>query len=145
MSAEFITSTFPCTDCLVRPACKIHNEQITRASFYEHISSTSRFLMVPSDPARKNQYRKIVTECWANFACDLVDTIRGDKDIDHVPGAYIDFFIEMFGLMQWIVNSKSWQDGEELYDFDKSEVLKKLDRAKLWIKNATVAQSGQSC
>ena len=133
MSKEFITSVFPCTDCLVKPACKIHNETITRESFYEHVGNHTRFLMVPSPGDREGQYKKIVTECWANFGCTLVDDIRGRGDIDHIPSAYINFFIEMFNLMQWIVNSKSWQDGETLYDFDKAEVLRKLNFAKKWL------------
>ena len=45
---------------------------------------------------------------------------------------FIDFFVEITSLLQWIVNSTSWDKGEK-FDFDVTEIKRKLEKAKGWI------------
>jgi hypothetical protein len=127
MSKEFIQFTFPCADCLVRAACQ--DKPVNREDLLE--KNHTRCLAMPNYETI-NKYPKVFMECWANIGWQAIERIKSDEVRGVLPPKYVDFMIDVAGLLQWIVNSKSWKDGE-LHDFDLHEVRRKLKAAKGWI------------
>ena len=128
MSAEFIQFTFPCTECLVRAAC---NSKPTKMQELADRGVDTRCIVMPKIE-KDNTYLKTFMECWANLGWDAVSRIKREEGTGHIPPQYIDFLIDALGLLQWMSNSKSWEDGIA-HDFDLSEVRRKLKTAKGWL------------
>jgi len=131
MSSEFIQFTFPCTECIVRAACDYKPRKIKEVADMADGGADTRCIIMPKIEG-DNSYLKTFMECWANLGWDAVSRIKSDEGTGHIPPQYIDFLIDTLGLIQWMTNSKSWEDGKA-YDFDLSEVRQKLKKAKGWL------------
>ena len=74
-------------------------------------------------------------EAWANMGWDIFSNMRSSefKDLpDEISPEFIDLLIELSSIIQWVINSQSWRDGKK-YDFDKTEIKRKLKKAVGWI------------
>lgn len=129
MSKEFIQFEFPCKECLVRAACQEKPAKLS--DLLEQMRT--RCLSMPNydDKNPKNSYSKTFLECWANIGWTAIGRIKSE-DANKIPPKYIDFLIETIGLIQWIVNSSSWEDGTQ-HDFDLHEARRKANTAKGWL------------
>lgn len=127
-SEKFKQVSIPCKDCLVTAACQ------DKQSFNADKLFNFMLVMESWDESKK-VYRKGLIECWANQGWDLFSHMRS-SEFNGLPKEitpeFIDFFIEIASLLQWIVNSTSWQNGEK-FDFDVTEIKRKLEKAMTWI------------
>ena len=129
MSKEFIQFRFPCVDCIVRAACQDKPEKMP-----ELYDEQNPILLAMPKIDDNNKYLKMFLECWANIGFDAVDKIRNVKDTNSIPEKYANFLIENINLLQWIVNSTSWREGEKVMNFDKYEIRHKLRVLRRWLK-----------
>jgi hypothetical protein len=128
MSEEFIQFNFPCAECLVRAACQDKPKKMIEVFDKQN----PRLLAMP-DMKNIDDYLKVFLECWANIGFDALDKIRNAKSMNGIPETYANFLIETISMLQWIVNSASWDRGE-IHDFDIYEVRHKLRVMKRWMK-----------
>lgn len=131
MSNEFIQFTFPCTDCIVRAACK--NKPTAKEDLYSGISRPC--LALPSYKEDKS-YHKMLVECWANLGWTILEAIQkreeppGTNKDNKVPSSYIRAMHQMASTIQYMVNSTSWHEGK-LLPFDQWEINEKLKIGKI--------------
>jgi len=132
MSQEFVQFTFPCSDCIVRAACK-DQERLTVKDLYN--TKSAKCLTIPKLEDDKS-YHKVLMECMANLFKDIMGSVQKDEDPigvnkeNKLPYRYVTLFYQMACAMQYMVNSTSWKIGE-LKDFDRDEINRKLKLAKL--------------
>jgi len=134
-SSEFIDFIFPCKACLVRAACKDKVNEMKKALYGKR---AARCLTVPYDKVdEKNTHHKMLLECWANLGPKIINhTYIMISDIDsretenNLPGQYIFLMRDLMGILQWMVNSTSWDLGV-LQEFDKFEIKTKLKGLRL--------------
>jgi len=125
MSDKFIQFRFPCTDCLVRAACK--NKPTEKDDLY--IGNGKTCLTLPK--LNHKSYHKMLIECWANFGFDLLDNVQkreepaGVNKDNNIPSGYVRAMHQMASTLQYMVNSTSWSEGK-LFPFDKYEINEKL-------------------
>lgn len=129
MSKEFVQFKFPCVDCIVRAACQDKPKKMP-----ELYDSEDPILLAMPKIDDNDKYLKTFLECWANIGFDAMDKIRNIKNMNGIPEKYANFLIESISLLQWIVNSTSWREGDEVKDFDKYEIRHKLRVLRRWIK-----------
>ena len=73
----------------------------------------------------------MMIECYANFGPKLLNTIQksyspsGVETHNNIPVGYLLIMLRMVGIMEYMVNSTSWDEGD-LKPFDKHEVNLKL-------------------
>lgn len=128
MSKEFVEFNFPCIECLVRAACQ--DKPIIIKDLAD--SANPRCIAMPNvNHNDKESYTKAFLECWANIGWRAIQRVKSE-DAERIPPKYIDFLIDNIGLLQWIINSQSWEDGE-MHDFDLYEAKRKLEKAKGWL------------
>lgn len=135
MSSNFVQFNFPCKDCLVLAACKNtpkNNESIK----YLYDNDAPRCLAVPKLPLDIT-YHKGILECWANLGVMFVNGLQLSENPktcremhNNIPMQYVSMLGHMSGLIQWIVNSTSWEKGI-LQDFDKVEVNLKAKHCRV--------------
>ena len=83
----------------------------------------------------KKVYRKGLIEAWANLGWDIFQNMRTSEFNElppEVAPVYLDVLIELSALIQWIINSSSWREGQK-FDFDISEIKHKLKLANNWV------------
>jgi hypothetical protein len=130
LSESFLEFNFPCKECIVRAACKDKpkNEAI------KHLYDVNDILCLtlPKFPS-KIAYHKGLIECWANIGVSIINNMKKSEDPktsrethNNVPMQYVMLLGKISYLLQWIVNSTSWEKGE-LKDFDQREVSMKCD------------------
>lgn len=125
MSDEFIQFNFPCSDCIVRAACK--NKPTEKGDLY--IGYDNPCLALPN--LKDKSYHKMLIECWANLGHDLLNTVKKSEEPEginkdnKVPSTYIRAMHQMTSIIQYMVNSTSWREGA-LYPFDKIDINEKL-------------------
>jgi hypothetical protein len=132
MSEKFLQINIPCKDCLVAPACeekKTIDVKVKQQELFEFMLTLRRW-----DETKKS-YRKGLIEAWVNMGKDIFNGYRTDE-FDGVPNSstpeYLNVLIELTNTMQWMINSKSWRDGE-MHSFDKIDCHDKLKQAIGWI------------
>ena len=133
MSSNFVQFNFPCKDCLVLAACKDKpNDETIKHLFDAH---NPRCLTIPKFPS-KVAYSKGLLECWANLGVGITNNMRKTEDPqtcsetnNNIPMQYIILLGQIANLMQWVVNSTSWDEGV-LRDFDHAEVKRKCKTIK---------------
>jgi len=128
MSQEFIQFNFPCTDCLVRAACKEKPKNNEDVKLYDNINP--RCLTLPKFPS-KIAHTKGLLECWANLGVKIITNMQKTEDSktfretkSNIPMHYIILMGQISYLLQWMINSESWENGE-LKDFDIREIREK--------------------
>lgn len=131
---KFTQIGFPCIDCLVSATCrdKPHNQVADPKDFYPMMLAFRKW-----DESKK-VYRKGLLECWVNMGRMVIDKAR-DKDCTYKPQsvnpAFLDFILEIIGILEYIINSTSWNVGQK-QEFDIIELQKQLDAARGWIKGS---------
>ena len=124
MSDEFIQFNFPCTDCIVRAACKY---QPSKKDLYRRGSIPCLALPKVEDKS----YHKMLIECWANLGFNILNHVSklelpiGVNKDNQVPASYIRAMHQMTKAIGYMVNSTSWREGQ-LLPFDKMEIDEKL-------------------
>lgn len=135
MSAEFVQFTFPCKDCIVRAACE---EQPRNNETINHLYDVNavRCLTLPKFPS-DIAYTKGLLECWANIGVQIINNMQKTEDPktsketkNNLPMQYVMLMGQMSYLLQWMINSVSWERGE-LQDFDRREINMKSKMLKL--------------
>lgn len=125
MSDEFIQFDFPCSDCIIRAACKY--KPTAKDDLYGRAGLPC--LALPF--VKEKSYHKMLIECWANLGFDLLNHVSklefpiGVNKDNQVPSSYIRAMQQMTKAIGYMVNSASWREGE-LFPFDKLEIDKKL-------------------
>ena len=131
MSCEFIQFHFPCKDCLVRAACKEKpkDEDVQHLFMDGH---TVPCLALPKIPLDVKSYHKGLLECWANIGVNIICRMSKKEDPktctesnNNIPMQYVILMGNMIYLLQWMINSTSWNEGL-LKDFDKLEINRKV-------------------
>ena len=131
-SRKFQQINVPCVTCLVAASCQdkeIVEDRLGKDEFFSFLLGLRKW-----DESKK-VYRKGLIEAWANLGWDLFSNMHTTefKEIPrHAAPEFLDLLIELSGLIQWVVNSTSWQKGEK-FDFDKREIESKLKKALGWI------------
>lgn len=135
MSHDFIQFSFPCSECIVRAACKDIPKNAELKKLYDKM--TPRCLTVPEVGPSEMSYTKMLIECWANLGHEIICRMRKSENPhtcmetnNKIPMQYIMLIGQMAGLLQWITNSTSWDLGE-LQDFDAVEVRNKCKHITL--------------
>ena len=124
MSDEFIQFNFPCTDCIVRAACK---NKPNKKDLYR--GGSIPCLALPN--VKDKSYHKMLIECWANLGCSILNHVSklelpiGVNKDNQVPASYIRAMHQMTKAIGYMVNSTSWREGQ-LLPFDKMEIDEKL-------------------
>ena len=93
------------------------------------------FLALRKWDESKKVYRKGLLEAWANMGWDILSNMRTSEFNEipnHASPEFLDLLIELSSLIQWVINSQSWKDGE-VHDFDQFEIKAKLKKAMGWI------------
>lgn len=127
MSKEFVEFTFPCTACLVQAACQ--EKPTEKADLYDS-SKNCRCLTLPT-LEKGMTYHKMMIECYSNFGPQLMNHIQksyspsGVETHNNIPVGYVQMMVQMTAIMQYMVNSTSWAEGD-LKPFDKHEINLKL-------------------
>lgn len=125
MSDEFIQFDFPCSDCIVRAACKY------KPTAKDDLYGGAGLPCLALPMVKEKSYHKMLIECWANLGFDLLQNVQKRNstakiNIDNkVPSAYIQAMHQMASTIQYMVNSTSWHEGK-LLPFDQWEINKKL-------------------
>ena len=129
-SKEFIQFNFPCKECVVRAACQDQPKDENLKHLYD--MGNPRCIAVPKINTDEKTYMKGLVECLSNIFPTVIDNIDKSEDPEtsreinnNIPMQYIMLLGQMSYLMQWIVNSTSWKEGE-LQDFDAFEVNRKI-------------------
>jgi len=131
-SVKFRQINIPCATCLVTASCEDKDrtiKEIERFPMFDLLLGLQRW-----DESKK-VYRKGLMEAWANMGWDIFSNMRSSefKDLpDEISPEFIDLLIELSSIIQWVINSQSWRDGKK-YDFDKTEIKRKLKKAVGWI------------
>jgi len=133
-SEKFVQLNIPCKECLVSPICQ--DKQKIDQELEQHKGELMEFfLSLRKWDESKKVYRKGLIEAWANMGWDIFSHM-GTTDFKDIPNharpEFLNLLIELSSLIQWIINSKSWEDGE-VYDFDQFEIKAKLKKAMNWI------------
>jgi hypothetical protein len=131
MSDEFYQFPFPCKDCVVAAICK--EKPSNAKSIILEYNDPVLCLTIPEVPNKDiKTYHKTLLECWANMGRNLIDHVQKQTSVNHktelnnnLPRDYLYLMSRMADLLQWLVNSKSWEVGES-QEFDISEIEKKL-------------------
>ena len=124
MSDKFIQFVFPCTECIVRAACK---NKPNKKDLYG--GNGKPCLALPK--VKDKSYHKMLIECWANLGFDILNHISklehpmGVNKDNQVPASYIRAMYQMSKVIEYMVNSTSWREGK-LLPFDKMELDEKL-------------------
>jgi len=132
MSEKFLQINIPCKECLVSPICedkKRIDHKTEKLELYQFLLGLRKW------EEKDKIYRKGLIEAWINLGRDIVCQYKSDEFENvykHAGPAYYNALIEIANTLQWMINSKSWRDGEE-HDFDKSELKEKLKQALAWI------------
>jgi hypothetical protein len=101
------------------------------------INSSGMILAIPK-PEKGACYNKIIVECCTNILQQCANSLS--KSVTNIGGRKTEHGIdiemrhqiaEASNVLQWIVNSTSWETGE-YEDFDKFEIQQKLDMIKLY-------------
>jgi hypothetical protein len=132
-SEEFIQiNNIPCKECLVQSMCrdkKYIDREMERYKLFEFLLALRRW-----DESKK-VYRKGLIEAWANLGWTIFRNLR-TSEFSELPGkvapVYLDLLIELSALIQWIINSSSWREGEK-FDFDITEIKNRLEKSKFWV------------
>lgn len=131
MSNEFVQFIFPCTECLVRAACKdkVKNNDNNTIHLYDNVNP--RCLAVPK-LSQDVTYMKGLIECCINLGTSIQNSMRKTEDPhtcretnNNIPMQYVILMGQIAYLLQWIINSQSWSDGI-LHEFDRIEIKNKL-------------------
>ena len=131
-SVKFRQINIPCATCLVTASCEDKDrtiQEIEKFPMFDFLLGLQKW-----DESKK-VYRKGLIEAWANMGWDMFSNMRTTefKDLPkEVSPEFLDLLIELAGLIQWIINSTSWRNGEK-QDFDITEIKRKLEKAKGWI------------
>ncbi len=127
MSHEFIQWTPKCTNCLVKACCVDYRSMEEANEIKNFLEFPPRSLALPM--YKKNTtHSKMLVECIANLLFDAVNgmnKIEIPREIErnnNLPMAYVRLLVRLSNVLQWVVNSTSWQEGGELHLFDKMEV-----------------------
>jgi len=137
MSSKFVQFNFPCKDCLVRAACKEKpgNDEAIK-HLYDDNQFDHRCLTLPKFPS-KIAFTKGLLECWANIGVDIINNMQKSEDsktsketTNNLPMQYVMLMGQMSYLLQWMINSVSWERGE-LQDFDRQEINLKSKMLRL--------------
>jgi len=125
MSSDFVEFNFPCKDCLVRAACKDKPKNETIRHLYD--AHNPRCLAVPNLPPDVT-YTKCLIECWVNIGTRIINGMQKTEEpktcretCNNIPMQYVMMLGHMANLMQWMINSTSWEKGT-LHDFDAREI-----------------------
>lgn len=131
MSSEFIQFQFPCTDCIVRAACK-EKPKDERLKHLLIRQNTIPCLALPRIFPELKPYQKGLVECWANIGVDILCRMHKTEDPktsteinNNIPMQYLILMGQMSYILQWIINSTSWEEGS-LKQFDRDEINRKL-------------------
>lgn len=128
MSEKFRFFVMPCKECIVQAICKDKDQIDTK-------EVSKRYIAIPKWDRSKKSHHKGLLECWANLGWDIISAAIGKVKTappNTISITYINYLIELSGLIQWIVNSKSWEDGEE-HSFDINEIRYKAEQSMKWI------------
>ena len=129
-SERFVNGHIPCEDCLVRPTCNDFKH------LPQNIQFDGRALYLQKWDLNKKDYYKGVMECWANIGHDIM--CRAHCSINNDPSKMNErlfhFLIEITGMLQWIINSTSWEKST-LYEFDLDEIKRMLNMCKIMLPN----------
>jgi len=130
MSAVFYEFPFPCKDCVVAAICKEKPDNAKEIIL--KFNHPVKCLTIPKNVKEVETYHKMLLECWANMGIKIIQGVQKQTSVNHkkeinnnLPRDYLYLMSRMTDLLQWMVNSKSWEIGES-QDFDKAEVRKKL-------------------
>ena len=130
LSEQFIELSMPCTECIVAAICKDKPRSILKKDdIFPFVLAMRKF------DEKKKIYRKGLIECWANMGWRLVSNMRTSEYKQfpkNVAPEFVDVLIELSNTIQYIINSKSWRDGEK-HDFDKSEIALRIKKALTWV------------
>jgi len=133
MSSDFVEFIFPCKDCIVTAACKNKPENEAIKHLYD---SNPRCLAVPVLPPDVT-YMKVLIECWVNIGTRILNNMSKSEDPktcretnNNIPMQYVMMMGQMANLLQWMVNSTSWEKGI-LHDFDAREIRLKSKHVTL--------------
>ncbi len=133
MSKEFVQFTFPCSTCLVQAACK--DKPVKKEDLYDAVKSCKCLTLPAFDPTSMT-YHKMMMECYSNFGPDLMNHVQksyspsGVETHNSIPVRFMQIMIQMTAVMQYMVNSTSWREGD-LKAFDKHEINLKLKGLQL--------------
>jgi len=135
MSDEFLEFHFPCKECLVRAVCEEKPEinDTDKKRLIERDRTHCLTLPYVSD---EKHYHRMIIECWANLGWRVFNSVSnvenpvGVSDPMKVPIRFVFWLRDIANIMQYIVNSTSWETGK-LEDFDKDEINRKVKMLKL--------------
>ena len=138
MSSEFIQFDFPCIDCLVKSCCG-DKPNIKSEEIYGHNLHRGAACLAIPEADGDTSYQKALLECWVNFGNSIMEALPKDEfpngsgieKNNNLPIPYIRLLQSIVPILQWIVNSTSWEEGK-LFDFDKYEVNKVIEKLKLY-------------
>ena len=131
MSKKFIEFRFPCGECLVQAACK--EKAIGKIDeLLRH--NDLPCLTIPRYNPNEIAYHKVLLECWANMGRDVIGHMSKMEEpetktekVNNIPMQYFTVISRIVGVLTYMVNSKSWVEGQ-LYSFDYYEIKSKLSR-----------------
>lgn len=126
-SEDFVQFNFPCKDCMVLACCREapkDNKKIEH--LYDKLNT--RCLAVPKFSSDIKSYSKGLIECWANLGVGIINSMQKSEDPqtcteinNNIPMQYVQLLGKMSYLIQWIINSTSWEKGQ-LQEFDAFEI-----------------------
>lgn len=126
MSHEFIEFFFPCAECLVTAACRMKPDSVK----VKDISPRQICLSLPH--GHEMTHHKCAIECLINLLHRMIcsmskmeDPKTGRDTSNNIPMQYVLMMGRMIDLLQWMINSVSWDEGI-LQEFDKIEIKNKL-------------------
>jgi len=129
MSERFAQVVVPCNDCIVKSMCSDRERTEERTKMWNGL------LGIPKVDETKKMYHKSLIECWANMGWDIVSHmshIQTEGIPKEAQSVFMNYLVEMCNTLQWLVNSKSWRDGEE-HSFDSMELMHKTRQSVGWI------------
>ena len=131
-SVKFLQVSIPCKECLVQGACQDRlaiDRKMQAQDLFDFLLALRRW-----DESKK-VYRKGLIEAWANLGWDIFQNMRTSEFNElppEVAPVYLDTLIELSAVIQWIINSLSWREGQK-FDFDIREIKHKIEMAKKWV------------
>lgn len=130
MSSEFYHFYFPCKDCVVAGICK-EKPKNAKDVILEY-DSPVLCLTIPKTPTDVKTYYKMLLECWANMGHGIINKVQKQSSVNfkkeinnNIPRDYLYLISRITDLLQWMVNSISWENGQSA-KFDVDEIKQKL-------------------
>lgn len=122
---EFIEVDFPCKTCITQAMCQY-------VKYLEAMVKRSKILAVPDFDENKATYHRVLIECWVNLGNQILrNTTKivasNNKTAKNhgVPFDHLILISKMAALMEYIIHSASWRDGQ-VYQFDKVKINRDL-------------------